>query len=975
MMSDIGQSDSTQPVEKVKIKIKRVKGLSEFLKSNKFDKSKDSTPTNTRIADAENGIFGGSYTIPDDKYCEFIELYFQEIVSKNRCEYLTEKQLDKGGPILVDIDMRFAVDIKERQYTDEHVADIVDIYLAELKNIFQFDEDTNFPVYILEKPRVNCLEDKTKDGLHMIIGIQADRTTQVMLRERVLPKLEEVWADSLPLTNSWEDILDKGISIGHCNWQLYGSCKPNNDKYVLTKAYDIKFDITDREFQMDRIDVKGYVTKDTIFKLSARYPDHYSAFFTTAFSEKYRERSEKSGKTKQRPITPSPALSNTVLSNFMLTGAAVFANIRSREQLDEMMAHFIELADQEAREIYGYTMILPRHYYESGSYDRWIRVGWVLRHLNQMYFIIWLNFSAQATNFDFDVEVPKMWDMWDKTRMVEHVGLTKRSLMYWAKMDAREEYMKVRTGTLDYYLEQTIDSPLRALGVDDDDKKPTGCGEADLVEVLYHMKKDEFVCVNVRDNIWYQFKDHRWFQIDSGTTLRSSITTDLRKEYSKKANDLALKMAELPDGDNRVEAMKKRLERIMAIVQRLGKTGDKKNMMIEAKDRFYDSEFLKLLDMNPYLMCFRNGIWDFKAKVFRPGKPDDYLSISTGIDYITIESVKDPFVIEEVKQFMRQLFPIPALEKYMWQHLASTLIGVAVDQTFNNYIGGGSNGKSVLTNLMGMILGGYKYDLPHTAITSKERTKVGGTSPEIVALKGKRYVVMAEPSKGDVINEGIMKQFTAGNDKITARGMYMIDALEFLPQFKLVVCANQLLKINTMDHGTWRRIRLVDFVSRFTNNPVDNDPENPYQFKLIPDIEKKFDGPFKLVFMSMLVEIVLKTEGKVDDCDIVMAASDRYRQSQDIIAAFMNETYEQCPGARLVNKSCVNEDFKRWTMENGIRGHQAKEVHEYMDKKFGKPVGGKWLNAKRKDIYNDDDDIDTDESSISATDARINDEY
>jgi P4 family phage/plasmid primase-like protien len=360
--------------------------------------------------------------------------------------------------------------------------------------------------------------------------------------------------------------------------------------------------------------------------------------------------------------------------------------------------------------------------------------------------------------------------------------------------------------------------------------------------------------------------------------------------------------------------------------------------------------------MNPYLICCKNGVWDFKEKCFRQGRPDDYLSISTGIDYIPIDRNKDADIIEEVNVFMKQLFPYPSLEKYMWEHLASTLIGVAYDQTFNNYIGGGSNGKSVLTNLMGMVLGGYKYDLPHTAITSRERTKVGGLAPEITALKGKRYVVMAEPSKGDVINEGIMKQFTAGNDKITARAPYMIEALEFTPQFKLSVCANQTLKINTTDHGTWRRIRLVPFDAHFTNNPVSDDPLKPYQFKLIPDIEKKFDGKFKHVFFAMLVEIVLRTGGKVEDCDMVLAASNRYRESQDVIAEFINESYEYAQGVKVLNKTCVTEDFKRWHNEMyGTKGPQPKEVHEYMDKKFGKIEKGKWQNVRRREIYDFED--------------------
>jgi hypothetical protein len=58
-------------------------------------------------------------------------------------------------------------------------------------------------LYVFEKPSVNRLEDKqiTKDGIHMIIGIQADRTTQTIIRQRVMEKIEEEWGD-LPLKNT-----------------------------------------------------------------------------------------------------------------------------------------------------------------------------------------------------------------------------------------------------------------------------------------------------------------------------------------------------------------------------------------------------------------------------------------------------------------------------------------------------------------------------------------------------------------------------------------------------------------------------------------------------------------------------------------------------------------------------------------------------------------------------------------------------
>merc|ERR1712070_72376 len=131
--------------------------------------------------------------------------------------------------------------------------------------------------------------------------------------------------------------------------------------------------------------------------------------------------------------------------------------------------------------------------------------------------------------------------------------------------------------------------------------------------------------------------------------------------------------------------------------------------------------------------------------------------------------------------------------------------------------------------LMSKILGEYKGTVPITLITQK-RNSIGGTSSEVVQLKGLRYAVMQEPTKGDQINEGIMKEITGG-DPIQGRALYK-EMITFIPQFKLAVCTNTLFDIKSNDDGTWRRIRVCPFMSKFTENPVHDDEDSPYQYKV-----------------------------------------------------------------------------------------------------------------------------------------------
>jgi phage/plasmid-associated DNA primase len=221
---------------------------------------------------------------------------------------------------------------------------------------------------------------------------------------------------------------------------------------------------------------------------------------------------------------------------------------------------------------------------------------------------------------------------------------------------------------------------------------------------------------------------------------------------------------------------------------------------------------------------------------------------------------------------------------------------------------------------------------------------------------------MQEPSKGDRINEGKMKELTGG-DTIQARAPYQPQAISFTPQFKLVVCSNTMMEVKSNDHGTWRRIRVVQFKSLFTETPVHNDKEKPYQFKIVKNIEERFDE-WKEVFTAMLVEHAFATNGIVKDCDMVMAASNEYRESQDYISEFMSDRIVTDPNG-TISKTELSVEFKAWYEATyGRGGPNIKEVQAHMDKKFKKCNTRKvWLGVKiayereARTQYVEDDDV------------------
>ncbi len=959
MEPENSQMSSKKQVQTV---VTKYAGFNDFMLKHLIKKGDPTTNrpiTNTRIGDKDSQIYGGSYSIPDTEYQTFLQLYAKDILSANKKEYLTERQLENDGPILIDIDLRHDYETDERQYTKDHIEDLIHIYLEELKEMFQYDDTSKFKIFILEKPSVNRVSEKncTKDGIHIIIGLKADRVVQAMLRERVMPRVAEAW-EGLPLINSWEDIFDKGITDGTVGWQLYGSRKPNHERYKLTSIYEVSYDVTDGEFMRNEIPLVKYDVVANINELSVRNPNNLSLFMKSGFMTAYNEykRIHRIGGGSNTANAARPVNTNQGHTDFFDGNNSSLANIKSREDLDAALKQFLDsitVTNYELKDAYYYTMTLPKSYYEDGSYNKWIKVAWSLKNTSDKLLIVWIVFSAQSSTFHYS-SIPDLCEQWRKFEVRTHNGVTKLSLMHWSKTEAPEEFEKVRLNSIDYFVDET----LKIGGKPGQRDMGSGPGDFDLARVLHQMFKHEYVCTSVAGKKWLHYKNHRWQENDMGTSLRHSVSTALRDVYRAKVTSLASN--EEPDknqGEPIAESDdygKVLSHRVLTICQRSAKTNDKNNIMREAMELFYDGSFINKLDSNPYLLCCKNGVFDFKEKIFRNGYPEDYISMSTNIDYIKLNPVLHKPIIDEITDFMHKLFPEPELCEYMWDHLASTLLGTSTNQTFNMYIGGGQNGKSVLVNLMEIILGEYKGDVPLTLVTDR-RGKVGGLAPEIVQLKGKRYAVMQEPSKGDRINEGIMKQLTSGKDPIQGRAPYMPQTISFVPQFKLVVTCNVLMEIKSNDHGTWRRIRAVPFKSLFTENPVSNDPEKPYQFKLDKSIDEKFDS-WKEIFLSMLIERACKTNGIVSDCSIVMEKSNEYRKSQDYLSEFTNDcVLRDSKGS--IQKNELNNEFNRWYETNyGGRGPSPKDLHEYMDRVYGKSRNARWVGVKIRYQEQDEND-------------------
>ena len=579
--------------------------------------------THTRIGDKEFKISGGLYNIKDESI--FLEKYYKNVFVDRKKEYLTEKQKIEDAPILIDIDLRYSTNITKRQHTRDHIIDLIELYGNAIKDLFDIPNKFEIEIFVMEKSDVNILENKTKDGIHIIFGISMHKAGQLMLRKKVLENLNKVW-DELPFINGIEELIDEGITKGTVNWQMYGSRKPNQKAYLITQHLSIIWDQIKEDFTFINHDLDNLDTKKYLHKLSA----HCTCFPKLEINKQNKAEFDNLKENFQKK---KPKKTKLLISKFVRNGISNAIEIKNQKDLDDLVEHALGNFDQdsnentndyELKETHDFTMILPESYWGEGSYNKWIRVGWALKNTNQKLLPTWLKFSSQQKNFDWTT-ISDLIQLWDGFDFDNQDGLTDRSIMYWAKNENRKEYERIRQETVSYFIELTVKQ----------------AAEWDFANVLYQMYKDEFICVSIKNNIWYEYRAHRWYDIDSGNSLRLQISRKMHDIYMRKTTDAINSLQKIDQTEDCYESLRKRSNKLADICVLLKKTNWKNNIMREAKELFYNKDFLNKLDSNPYLLCFNNCVVDFKLKIYRDGQPEDYISKSTNIEYIPFEKIND----------------------------------------------------------------------------------------------------------------------------------------------------------------------------------------------------------------------------------------------------------------------------------------------------------------------------------------------
>jgi len=377
----------------------------------------------------------------------------------------------------------------------------------------------------------------------------------------------------------------------------------------------------------------------------------------------------------------------------------------------------------------------------------------------------------------------------------------------------------------------------------------------------------------------------------------------------------------------------------------LKNTGYKESIMKECKCLFVDEKFEELLDSKPYLLGFENGVYDLKLHLFREGMPEDFISFGTGKYYMPYDETSEE--IRDINDFFSKLFTNEAVRNYVLDILACAIDGSIIQERFYIFIGEGSNGKSRLLDLIQKSVGDYYSTLPIALLTQK-RACSNSAQSELERTKGRRYAVLSEPSEDDKLNIGLMKELS-GNDRILVRGLFK-EPVEFRPQFKMILACNHLPEITAQDGGCWRRIRVIDFKSKFCENP---NPEKKNEFPMDLELSDKLER-FSEVFLSMLIHRHKEINPmKINEPREVINSTNNYKDNNDIIGQYINDNIvvdkDVKEGMKLME---LFSEFKLWLAnDNNAKNKKIdrNQFRSYFEKIYGSYHQTKgWMGIRLK---------------------------
>ncbi len=529
----------------------------------------------------------------------------------------------------------------------------------------------------------------------------------------------------------------------------------------------------------------------------------------------------------------------------------------------------------------------------SEYYDDWIRVGWAIFNTTMGSpegLEVFDDFSQGSEKYSKET-TEKYWKK--MSLKPEQNKYTSASLRYWAKKANKEAYELFLEKSVGTYILVSLRST-----------------DFDIANVIYQYYKNEFIIFTSPDGKikdCYRFHNHRWIN-DGMVVLRNNIMTTISELYNTEAIKYG-KMAKEAEDKEQKEEYESIKSTYSLISFKLKNAPTVRNIIEVLKTLMGESMGIFEINRDEHkdLIGYSNGVYDIERNEFRDGRPDDYITLSTNVDYTDIV---DPVIKKEIEDILYSCFEDRDLYNYLIDVLSYGLSGRKNLEMYMVLHGSeGRNGKSLLTFLLGQTLGDYYCEIKANNLTDPTENK-GGTDSEIVQTRGKRIVVSTEPAKTAKLQINRMKEWT-GNDLIKCRALYK-EAIQFTPQFLIMILLNHAMTMSTYkDSANEKRLNVIDYPLTFVD-----EPKRPNERKIDRTLKHKFltndayKQQFMLILINNLKKIYKNNTFTIHTPECVKNATKKLLVNNNEFMLWFNDKFEMTTDEDYIKKTDIFKIYK-----------------------------------------------------------------
>lgn len=450
--------------------------------------------------------------------------------------------------------------------------------------------------------------------------------------------------------------------------------------------------------------------------------------------------------------------------------------------------------------------------------------------------------------------------------------------------------------------------PPASMPLDVADMRASGYGEGFVAAFIAPLLARHFRYL-WKDDVWLACQSGIWVRT-SGGAVAEAVVSALEPEFTSRRQQ-AERIEDERDRERRLEVLTKLRNQVHSA---------RFSSALQAKLKVQETLLAsrEQFDTDAWLMGAPGGlVIDLRTQKTRPAQPEDMLTRMVAcapadeancpqfvrfLDYVCGEQAAD------LKPFLRRFF-------------GRAMVGDTAMRRFLYIHGDGMNGKSILIETVGRLLGSYARPANGMFVTNRYGKR--DTRKLIFDLDGVRYGYSGEAGKGEVWDDAFLKGVVSG-DMLSERRMHENTGSDLRPIVTLAFAGNNLPKLGYNDPAIRTRMMTVEF-----ENTLDDSWENVTLKDRLPAEE----GPG---IMRWLLDGLADYErGGLREPASVRAETEAYMMSEDAVSPLLPKVLEFTKDSTdRVDKAEVRARVKAWL--------PAEERASVTDRDIAKAIRRLW---------------------------------